>query len=295
MLNLSLLGAGVSELRRRRRRDRTSVGGQRPRNNSFNIEGVDNNRKDVTGPVASVPERCGRRVHGPPESVQRGVRALLGRPVQHRSAQRNQPDSRQGLGISGEQGSERDRPVVQAAVCRARRCLPSPATTRTVWAAARRPDQKEQAVLLRLVRLQSARSGQRSGSPTYAPTAAGYSLLAGIPPVNPAIAGGSEAVRWRRLRCRHQAHRSERRTVAGVDWFRSAFCRSSRRISRTVFRWLVSVDYNLSDKDQLRARYIDNKIGAIDTAANLPIFFTPRPTTAHIATRSRNFTISRRR
>jgi hypothetical protein len=28
-----------------------SVGGQRPTNNSFNIDGVDNNRKDVTGPV----------------------------------------------------------------------------------------------------------------------------------------------------------------------------------------------------------------------------------------------------
>src|SRR5262249_8053399 len=32
-----------------------AIGGQRPRNNSFNIEGVDNNRKDVTGPVARVP------------------------------------------------------------------------------------------------------------------------------------------------------------------------------------------------------------------------------------------------
>src|SRR5436190_1604882 len=32
-----------------------SVGGQRPRNNSFNVEGVDNNRKDVTGPIVYVP------------------------------------------------------------------------------------------------------------------------------------------------------------------------------------------------------------------------------------------------
>ena len=32
-----------------------SVGGQRPRNNNFTVEGADNNRKDVTGPAISVP------------------------------------------------------------------------------------------------------------------------------------------------------------------------------------------------------------------------------------------------
>ena len=30
-------------------------GGQRPRNNNFTIDGVDNNRKDVTGPVIFIP------------------------------------------------------------------------------------------------------------------------------------------------------------------------------------------------------------------------------------------------
>ncbi len=32
-----------------------SVGGQRPRNNNFTIEGVDNNNKGVTGPLVTVP------------------------------------------------------------------------------------------------------------------------------------------------------------------------------------------------------------------------------------------------
>src|SRR5581483_11548949 len=32
-----------------------SVGGQRPRNNNFMIEGTDNNRKDITGPVVTLP------------------------------------------------------------------------------------------------------------------------------------------------------------------------------------------------------------------------------------------------
>ena len=55
VLNLSLLGAGVGSTGGVGIGDGPSVGGQRPRNNSFNIEGVDNNRKDITGPIVSVP------------------------------------------------------------------------------------------------------------------------------------------------------------------------------------------------------------------------------------------------
>ena len=57
VLNLSLLGAGIhSGAGGVGVGIGPSVGGQRPRNNSFNIEGVDNNRKDVTGPVLSIPK-----------------------------------------------------------------------------------------------------------------------------------------------------------------------------------------------------------------------------------------------
>src|SRR5207247_8479683 len=43
------------------------------------------------------------------------------------------------------------------------------------------------------------------------------------------------------------------------------------------YRWLGSVDYNMSTRDQLRGRYIDNKVSLIDTTANLPTFFQTRP------------------
>src|SRR4051794_7510199 len=49
-LNLSLLGAGVGSSGGVGVGVGPTVGGQRPRNNSFSIEGVDNNRKDVAGP-----------------------------------------------------------------------------------------------------------------------------------------------------------------------------------------------------------------------------------------------------
>jgi hypothetical protein len=42
------------------------------------------------------------------------------------------------------------------------------------------------------------------------------------------------------------------------------------------------VDYNISDRDQLRGRYINNKQNFIDTAADLPQFFTTVPYFYHL-------------
>src|SRR6185503_7790208 len=55
VLNLSLLAPGVTQSGGMGYGTGPSVGGQRPTNNSFNIDGVDNNRRDVTGPTVSVP------------------------------------------------------------------------------------------------------------------------------------------------------------------------------------------------------------------------------------------------
>ena len=55
VLNLSMLASGVTGAGGMGYGSGPSVGGQRPTNNNFTIEGVDNNRHDVTGPVASVP------------------------------------------------------------------------------------------------------------------------------------------------------------------------------------------------------------------------------------------------
>ena len=55
VLNLSLLQAGVGSSGGIGAGTGPSVSGQRPRNNNFTIEGVDNNDKSVTGPLATVP------------------------------------------------------------------------------------------------------------------------------------------------------------------------------------------------------------------------------------------------
>jgi hypothetical protein len=55
VINMSLLQAGVASAGGIGVGTGPSVGGQRPRNNNFTVEGVDNNRKDVTGPNTFVP------------------------------------------------------------------------------------------------------------------------------------------------------------------------------------------------------------------------------------------------
>jgi hypothetical protein len=55
VLNLSLLDAGVASSGGLGAGMGPSVGGQRPRNNNFTVEGVDNNNLAVTGPLITVP------------------------------------------------------------------------------------------------------------------------------------------------------------------------------------------------------------------------------------------------
>jgi hypothetical protein len=55
VLNLSLLDAGVASTGGIGAGSGPSVGGQRPRNNNFTVEGVDNNSLSVTGPLIQVP------------------------------------------------------------------------------------------------------------------------------------------------------------------------------------------------------------------------------------------------
>ena len=55
VINLSLLNAGVGTSGAIGLGAGPSVGGQRPRNNNFTIEGIDNNSGSVTGPLVTLP------------------------------------------------------------------------------------------------------------------------------------------------------------------------------------------------------------------------------------------------
>jgi hypothetical protein len=54
----------------------------------------------------------------------------------------------------------------------------------------------------------------------------------------------------------------------------------------------TSMDYNISDRDQIRGRYIYNKNATLDTAAQLPVFFTPLTIPFHLVALSEYHTFS---
>ncbi|MBM3735500.1 MAG: TonB-dependent receptor [Acidobacteria bacterium] len=61
-----------------------------------------------------------------------------------------------------------------------------------------------------------------------------------------------------------------------------------------IHSYTANGDYNLSERDQIRVRYLHRRIDSIDTAADLPAFFSPVQERAHLASVSHFHTFSPR-
>ena len=111
-----------------------------------------------------------------------------------------------------------------------------------------------------------------------APTAAGYSILSSMPglsqtnlgimkqylaPASTAVAGDAITVNGQTI-------------PVGPVGINAPFYQNNQAFVQTV-------DYNISDKDHLRGRYIYNRQSAIDINATLPAFFTSNTDSYHVA------------
>ena len=94
VLNASLLAPNVASPGGAGIGTGPSVGGQRPRNNNYTIEGIDNNDKSVTGSADQCAERRGERVYADHQPVLAGVWSLVGWSVQCERAFGNEQVSR---------------------------------------------------------------------------------------------------------------------------------------------------------------------------------------------------------
>jgi len=272
VLNLSLLGAGITSAGGFGTGTGPSVGGQRPRNNNFMIDGVDNNRKDVTGPVLAIPNDAvaeftilqnqftaefGHSSGGQFNTVLRGgtneLHGIVYDYLQNRKLNSiDQANARQGI-------------------------LSNPRFDQNrLGAAIGGPIRKNKLFYYGLYEYNPL--GQASvpaGGATYAPTADGYATLSSMPGLSATNLGILKQY------LPAAATQSKTTTVNGVSIPLGILPISAPNYTNT-YSWLVSIDYNISDKDQLRGRYVDNKISSIDINANLPVFFFPRPTTSHL-------------
>jgi len=295
VLNASLLSANVATSGGIGAGTGPSVGGQRPRANSFNIEGIDNNNKSVTGPNVYVPNDAvgdftlltnqfgpefGHSVGGQfNTTVVSGTNTLHGRAYEY--------------------FQNRNLNAIDATVSRSFQPGTKPFNPRFDYnrygGQVGGPVLKDRAFFFANYERQTTGQGLQYALCT--PTAVGISTLSslsGLSATNLAIYKQYTPVSPTQVTAQSDnACGATSLTVNGAQIPLGNF-----QVSSPVFTnfdaLTTSGDLTLSPKDSLRLRYIYNTTGSSDTTANLPAFFTSTPTKYHLIALSEyhNFTPS---
>ena len=284
VLNLSLLSAGVASSGGLGAGTGPSVGGQRPRNNDFMIEGVDNNSKVGTGPLVMVPNDAvaefsllqnqfspefGHSSGGQFNTiVKSGTNSFHGLAyVYNQNRNYDAFDSLNGIGgltsnprfDNNRFGGQVGGPVVKNKV-------------------------------FFFVNYEQEPLGQASTA------GAGCSPTAGsLATIN--AAGGLSATNLGIFDKYVTAGTTPNANCAPINWVGGTTLPTAGLAitapSFENYRFVTtSMDYDISSKDQVRGRYIYNSAVGIDNAANLPAFFLSLPQKFHIITINEYHTFS---
>jgi hypothetical protein len=301
VINLSLLNAGVSTSGTIGLGSGPSVGGQRPRNNNFTIEGIDNNSGSVTGPLVTVPndavaEFTVQQNQITPEFghssggqfnqvVKSGGNALHGNAYEY--LQNRNFDAADNLNaVNGDELHPRY-------------------DNNRFGGYLSGPIKKNKIFFYGLFEYNPVGQSATPGA-LYAPTAAGWSTLSGIAGINqtslsqlklylgtaptaiptsvfgpyPLVGPGNESLGWTAA----QTAAAKTIPVGQISFNSPAYTNSDAGVG--------SMDVNISEKDSLRARFILNRSGFIDTSAELPIFYQTVPTNNYLVAVSEFHTFS---
>ncbi len=275
VINLSLLSAGVASAGGIGVGTGPSVGGQRPRNNNFMIDGVDNNSKSVTGPVVYVPNESVAEF----TLLQNQFQAEFG----HSSG--GQFDTVVKSGTNQYHGTiyeylENRIMNAEDQTYKNQGLTKNPRFDRNhLGANFGGPLKHNKLFFFTSFEYNPLGNSPTPGAPLYAPTAAGYATIAGIPGVSatnlgvlqkyaiaPAVSAGAPTV-----------------TVGNVS-IPTGIIPISAPAYQNAFYGVFSMDYTLSDSDQIRGRYIYNRYDSINTGADLPAFYTIVPSRYDLGT-----------
>ena len=292
VLNLALLDSGVGSNGGLGAGTGPSVSGQRPRDNNYTIEGVDNNDKGVTGPLVYVP----------PDAVSNFsiLQNQFSPEFGHSNGGQFNIVVNGGTntfhGMAYEYFQNRNLNSIDQSV--ANNTAPGEKVSNPRFDSNRYGGQLGGPViknkLFFFVNYEYNELGQASvpGSPLLAPTAAGYSTLLAIP--------GVSAANVNALQKYAQAPSATSTLCVGSS---AATCPAANTVAIGTFpvvapnftnykALVTSMDYNISDTDQVRGRYIYNNNTALDTGAQLPEFFTPLVQPYHLVALSEYHTFT---
>ena len=294
VINVALLTAGVGSSGTIGVGTGPSVGGQRPRNNNFTIEGIDNNSRSVTGPLVTLPNDAVAEF----SSIQNQYSPDFGHSSGGQFNQVVKSGTNDFHGVAYEYLQNRN--------------LDAADNLATVFGTPPNP------------RYDQNRFGGQIGGPikknklffffnyernplgltadTFydVPTQAGYDTIAAMPGINQ-----TNLSIWKKYYGTAATATAPGDLPFGSDVLvgpgyagfgeqdpATAVPVEVGQISTSLpnyqngSTWITSVDYNLSDKDQLRGRFLVNRYGFIDTAGFPSVFFGTIPANYYLATLS---------
>jgi Carboxypeptidase regulatory-like domain len=285
VLNLSLLEAGVGSSGGLGAGSGPSVGGQRPRENNFTIEGTDNNDKTVTGPLVYLPNDAVANF----TVIQNQFSPEFGHSA---GGQFNQ------VIISGTNSFHGK--VYEYFQNRNLNAIDQELANEGVFSNPRYdnnrfggqlggPIFKNKLFFFANFEYNPIGRSAEPSSAACAPTTAGWATIAGMSGVNQNNVTGfsAQATAPTAGNCPSEPNA----VVNGVTIPVGVVPIVAPNYTNT--RALVtSMDYDLSAKDQIRGRYIYNRLVEIDTGAELPQFFTSLTVPFHLVTLAEYHTFS---
>ncbi len=265
--NLSLLGAGVSSQGGLGQGVGPAIAGQRPENNSFYLDGVANSNHYTTGPLAAVGNEAVAEV----SILKNQFSAEFGGASGGIFNAIVKSGTNQLHGSIFEYLQNRHLNAVDALQWTQGLTSPPRFDSNRLGATLGGPIVKNKLFYFGDFEYNPIGQSAVPGSPLQAPTAAGLSTLAQIPgisktnlgvftkyvPVAPANDQGTIAVGNFQI------------PVGSIPVTSPNFDNN--------YNAVLAIDYNLSDRDQIRGRYIFNRLTGIDASAQLPVFFQPSP------------------
>ncbi|HEX4748909.1 MAG TPA: carboxypeptidase regulatory-like domain-containing protein [Bryobacteraceae bacterium] len=299
VINLSLLNAGVTSSGGVGYGVGPSVGGQRPTNNNFTVEGIDNNQKSTTGPLVTVPNDAVAEF----TILQNQFSPDFGHSSGGQFNQVVKSGTNQFHGSLYEYFQNRSLHSADNLNYVSGTPLHPRFDNNRFGGTFGGPIRKNK--MFFFVDWEYNPIGQALPTYYYAPTAGAYATLASMPGINQTnltqlkkyMGTAPVASDPTTLPFGGPVTVGPGNESLGTQ-SPSAVTIPVGQIAATLPNWqnddngVASYDYNISDKDSLRARYVFNRVGMLDYQGFPAQFFAVRPTYSYLTTLSEYHTFS---